>query len=241
MKKRKFNLLSMFFNICIIFFNVSAILYNFRTDILHEADEIWGEFIGWKCLFFFTNLSNIFLAVSCVIMLVYNIKNVINDRYEFPKWAYTVKYVAVCATSLTMFTVVLFLSPLMVYIGRSYFDLFKNNSLFLHLISPLFALISFIFFERIEKLEFKRTFLGVVPTVLYSIFYVIMVVIIGEANGGLPDFYGLTFGGRKWMIVISGSVMLLGSYLISYLLWLFQKKFAHKVSLEDKTTEVDKQ
>ena len=240
MKKRVFNLISLIINLSVIFFNVSAILYNFRSDILRDPNAIWAEFIGWKSLLFFTNLSNIFLLVACSIMLVYNIKNVINDKYEFPKWAYTVKYVACCATTLTMVTVVVFLSPLMVYIGRSYFDLYKHNSLFLHLISPLLGLISVIFLERSKNFKFKNTFLGLIPTALYSIFYIIMVVIIGEANGGMPDFYGFTFGGNNWMVLVSGPAILLATYLFSYLIWFSQKKFAKKVPLDCELAEDDK-
>ena len=242
MRKRVFNLLSLLTNLFIIFLNVSSIIYNFRSDILHDADEVWPDYVrGWTSLTFFTNLSNILLVVACVILLVYNIKNILHDRYEFPRWAFTVKYVAVCATTLTMLTVVVFLSPLMVYMGKSYFELFKHNSLFLHLISPLFGLFSLIFFERTQNFGFKKTFLGVVPTAIYSVFYVIMVIFIGQENGGLPDYYGLTFGGNNWMIAISGPVMIGMTYLISYLVWLFYSKFTKKVSLEDDTkTENEK-
>jgi hypothetical protein len=49
-------------------------------------------------------------------------------------------------------------------------------------------------------------------------------VIIGEENGGWPDFYNFTFGGYKWAIAISIVTMLSATYFFALALWAWQKK-----------------
>ena len=104
-------------------------------------------------------------------------------------------------------TVVVFLSPVVEVMGYGYFSLFRNENFFLHFLSPVLAIVSFVCFERIENFKFTETLYGVIPTVLYSFLYLPMVVFVGEENGGWPDFYMLTLGGRMWVIPISFIVM----------------------------------
>ena len=79
-------------------------------------------------------------------------------------------------------------------------------------------------FEKIEDFKFKNTILGIISTILYGIVYFIMVVLVGEANGGWPDFYGFTFGGNIPLCIITVICMIAGSYGICVLIWLFQNK-----------------
>ncbi|MBP5242483.1 MAG: hypothetical protein J6Z36_02190 [Clostridia bacterium] len=228
-KKRLFNLASLIINMLIIYFTIDAVWYNFRGDVTREG-VLFG-ISGWDCLRFFTVLSNMFVAIAAAIILCYNIRNVLKDEYVFPKWAMRVKFSATVAVTVTLLTVILFLGPLQVAFGNSYFSLFGNNNLFLHLITPVLAIITLLFFERTENFEFKNTWLGLIPTVLYSILYVVMVVIIGEENGGWMDFYGFTFGGNLWVTPFSLLIMYADKYAFSVGEWFLQKKIIQKIKL----------
>ena len=227
-KDRIFNIISLIFNILIVLFTINAVWYCFRTDIIHDED--WIENGGWHCFKFFTVLSNVFVAIAAFIVLVFNIKGAIDDKFKLPKWAFTIKYVATVSVTVTLMTVTFFLGPYSVALGKGYFNMFAGNNLFMHLLTPLLAIFGFIFCEKTEQFSFKNTFWGLVPVVLYGIVYTIMVVFVGEANGGWKDFYGFTFGGHMWVIPISICVMLAATYGFSTLIWFCQKKYSEKKS-----------
>ncbi len=210
-RKRLFNVLSLIINLAIIFFTVDANLYNFRTDIIRN-DLVFG-FDGVRSFCFFTVLSNVFLAISCAIVLFFDVKNAVHDEYKLPVWAFKVKFAATVSVTVTMLTVIFFLAPISAFSGRGYFALFTGNNLYLHFLSPLLALITFIFFESIEEFGKKDALLGIIPTAAYSVVYIIMVVFIGEENGGWPAFYGFTFGGRLWLSPVSAVLLLGATYL----------------------------
>ena len=53
----------------------------------------------------------------------------------------------------------------------TYFAYFMNSNLFMHLITPLLCIISFIFFEP-AKLSFVESFTGICPMILYAFYYI---------------------------------------------------------------------
>jgi len=208
-------------------FTIDAFYYSFRTDVIR--DEFWFGYTGIHSLRFFTVLSNLFVMIVCFMLLIYNIKNIVHDKYEFPKWLITLKYISTTAVSLTFLTVVAFLAPTFAVIGKGYFTLFEHNNFFMHFLTPVLAFTSFVFFERNQKLPFKQTWLAILPTTLYAIVYTTMVVFVGEANGGWADFYNFTFGGHMWVIPISASVILLVTFGLGVLLRVFHNKRIGKI------------
>ena len=225
-KTRALNLISLIFNLLIVVFTIHGVSECFRTDVIR--DENWFGSSGWECFKFFTVLSNVFVAIVAFIVFNYSIKNIINDELKMPKWVFMLKFVATTAVTVTFMTVVFFLGPYVVVLGKSYFSMFTGNNFFMHLLTPLLAIFSFIFCERTDNFSFKNTWLGLVPVVLYGIVYTIMVVFVGEANGGWKDFYGFTFGGNMWAIPISLVVMLGATFGFACLLWFCQKKNVEK-------------
>ena len=226
-KMRIHNIVSLVCNLLIVVFTLDAFYYSFRTDVIR--DEFWFGYTGIHSLRFFTVLSNLFVMIVCFMLLIYNIKNIVHDKYEFPKWLITLKYISTTAVSLTFLTVVAFLAPTFAVIGKGYFTLFEHNNFFMHFLTPVLAFTSFVFFERNQKLPFKQTWLAILPTTLYAIVYTTMVVFVGEANGGWADFYNFTFGGHMWVIPISASVMLLVTFGLGVLLRVFHNKRIGKI------------
>ena len=224
--KRLKNTFSMLLNLSIVILSIMSLTYAFRSDIVVE--DAFFNFKGFTSFRFFTNLSNLYVAVASLVMLKSNIKNAIYDTYEFPVLVSVLKFSATVAVSVTFVIVVIFLSPLVALGGRSYFTLFANNSFILHFLTPVLAIVSHMFFEEHKSFRFSFTLLGVVPTFMYSIVYLVMVVFIGESNGGWPDFYYFTFGGKLWAIPITMSLMYLLTFGLSVLLWFIQKKVQQK-------------
>lgn len=219
--KRRDSVVSLLINLCIVIFVGMIMWINFRSDFVH--DDAWFGFSGWYCFRFFTVLSNIFLAITSIIIIVFDVKNIINNKYEIPKWAMILKFMGTVAATVTLLTVVLLLSPLWEINGDGYFTLFLKNNFFMHLVNPVLGLITFIFFERPNDFKFKYIFFGLLPTVLYSIVYITLVLV-----GYWPDFYYFTFGGYMWAAPISAIIMYLLTFTYAFLIWLFQRKWANR-------------
>lgn len=233
-KLRIHNLLSLVCNLVIVLFTIDAFYYSFRADVIR--DEFWFGYTGIHSLRFFTVLSNLFVMAVCFMIIIYNCKNIICDKYEFPKWLVVLKYIATTAVSLTFVTVVVFLAPSFEIIGKGYFTLFEHNNFFMHFLTPVLAIVSFVFFERNQKLPFKLSWLTIIPTALYAIVYATMVVLVGEANGGWVDFYNFTFGGHMWAIPISATAVLLVTFGLGVVLWASHNaRIKHLEKIKEKT------
>ncbi len=226
MNGRVRNAVSLTLNLAIVFFVGISVYYNLRNDVIRDAS--WFGYTGVKSLVFFTNLSNIFIAITSAVTIAFNFKNAARDSFDFPFVFKNIKYTSTVAITLTCVTVVFFLAPYAALIGHSYFDLFRRNNIYTHLLVPILAIINFLVVESNDDLGFKSVFYGVIPTVIYSVVYLVMVVFIGEANGGWVDFYGFTFGGRLWTVPLSFTGMYAATFVISWLLYLIQKKICVK-------------
>lgn len=143
--------------------------------------RVWNH----HCFVFFTVDSNILAALTSILMLVYQIRG-----KGIPQWALIAKFVGTTAVGVTFFTVVFFLGPM-----TSYGEMFAGSGLYLHLIVPLLEMISFCLLERNRPLSFKESLWGLLPTFLYGTLYLVMVIVIGQENGGWNDFYGFNIGG----------------------------------------------
>ena len=103
--------------------------------------------------------------------------------------------------------------------------LLKNSNLFFHLITPLLSIITFILFEKTNKLSFKYTFIGTSSTIIYSIFYTTNVFIHikdGKVDQ-IYDWYYFVQGGLHQTFFVL-PIMLIFSYIISLLLWYFNRR-----------------
>ena len=140
------------------------------------------------CLF--TTDSNILCMLSAVIMGWFEIRYLRTGK-PVPKLAVVLKLAGTAAVALTFTVVVVFLGPIM-----GFFEMvFGGTSLYMHFLGPIFAFVSFCFLESTHRIEKKFLIPAIVPTVIYGIVYVTMVVFIGENNGGWADFYSFNIGG----------------------------------------------
>lgn len=219
-------------NMAIIIFAVISEIESFRTDVIR--DEMWFGFTGIHSFRFFTVLSNFFVAIVAVIVIVRDIKNLVHDSYDYPTWLITLKHVATTAVTITFLTVLLFLAPSFAIAGKGYFTLLLGTHCYMHVLNPVLAILSYVFFESRHNINLKQSLYGLLPVAIYAAIYTTMVVFVGEANGGWPDFYNFTFGGHNWVIPISATVMLAANFIISLLLSKWHNKYT---SQEVHTTE----
>ncbi len=210
MSKRN-SILSCFFNLAnVILVAISVIGFFVSTGSGNM------QVTGAKCFMFFTIDSNILAAVASLFMCFFSVKHFKDEKAEIPKWLSLFKFVGTTAVTVTFLTVIFFLGPTM-----GYGLMFAGSSLYLHLINPLLCIISYICFEKSEVLPLKYSLLGLLPTAIYGVVYVVMVVFTQK----WPDFYGFNTGGF-WFVSLP--VMLAATYLFAFCLWQSHKRVSKK-------------
>ena len=155
---------------------------------------------------YFTALSNLLCAVTALAVAVCRL-----GGGALPYAVGVLKYVGTAAVTVTMLTVLLFLGP----VSKDWKGLLSRADLFLHLINPLLALVSFLFFEKTAMPAWTIA-VGTAPVVLYAILYWYKVIRAPEPRRW-EDFYGFNAGG-KWPLSIGA--MLLAAALIAFVLWI---------------------
>ena len=133
-----------------------------------------------------------------------------------------VKFIGSTAVTLTFVVVVLFLGPTTDFMTM----VFGGTSIYMHFAGPLLAIVSFCFIEKIYRIEKKFLIPSVIPTVMYAVIYVTMVIFIGENNGGWYDFYGFNIGGFWY---ISCVAVILASLGLAALLRLIHNKMIKNI------------
>lgn len=153
---------------------------------------------------YFTVLSNILCAVSSFTVAVFRITGIL------PEAILLFKYAGTAAVTVTMMTVLLFLGPI-VY---DYKSLLSGSDLWLHLICPLLAIVTYLIWDKTD-VPFWTVLFGVLPVLLYGILYLYRVVLVPEEKRW-DDFYSFNKDG-KWPLAFAA--MIAAASAISIVLW----------------------
>ena len=192
-----------------IFINAPLNGYVFGTYVVPG-----GDFSYYR---YFTNLSNMYGGIVSFVLAIYLAMHFEED-FSMSKGMRILQLTMVVSLMLTFLTVVFFLAPMKVA-SPNYFDMFSGDMFFFHFFNPVLSFIVFLFLTKGPKLTWKECFFGIIPMVVYAIFYTIFVL-----TGVWPDFYQFTFGGKYWLTVIVLPFMLGATYLISFLISLLYNK-----------------
>ena len=150
-----------------------------------RKDGTWAFRHGKAAFRYFTFLSNLLCALAALLMCL----------APGQTWVWLLKYVGTVAVTVTMLTVFVFLAPAL----GSLRELLKGSDLFMHLITPLLALLSFCLLEK-RGLSFRAALLGLIPVAAYGALYFYKVIVAPEERRW-DDFYGFNRGG-KWPLSV---------------------------------------
>ena len=183
--------------------------------------DIALEVTKLEMLKFFTVQSNIFVGIISAIFAINEIQILKGKREEIPKTNYILKLMATSAVGLTFFVVFAYLGPIS---KNGIPSMLMNSNLFFHFIIPVLSILNFILFEKTSKLSFKYSFYGLIPTIIYGIFYIGNILVHME-NGKVStsyDWYWFVQNG-VWTALIVVPMLLIITYIISLLIWRFNK------------------
>lgn len=210
-KVRVLQAISMFCNLAVIVFTVMSVMKLVLTGSVSNRP---GD-PNTVCFRYFTTDSNILCALCCIPVFVCNMMSIRSGKNRITRFALVCKLIGTAAVTLTMMTVLLFLGFVF-----SFREMFSDTNLYLHLLNPLLALLSFGLLEGGPAIRFRSVFAGALPCWLYGAVYLVMVMFVGAGNGGWPDFYRFAPDGH-WI----GSFVLMyaAGLACSVLVWLFHK------------------
>ena len=169
---------------------------------------------GAVCFRYFTIDSNIVSALACLALIPYELK-ALKTGSEIPAWAVKFKYVGTALVTLTLLVVVTYLIPV-----KGAAPMLSGSNLYLHAICPPLAIVSFLFLDP-GSITKRDAVLSTATALIYSFVYLIMVVFIGENNGGWPDLYQFNRN-NAWPLFLVG--MTAFTYFISRLVVFLKSK-----------------
>ena len=178
----------------------------------------------------FTVDSNLFAGIISFIFILNEISIIKGEKKEISDKLYILKLMATTAVSLTFLVVFVYLGNIA---ENGLISLLLNSNLFFHLIIPLLNIIDFIFFIKKDNITYKYAFYGLIPTLLYAVFYTTNVIIHIENGRVSPkyDWYWFVQNGLWTMVIVAPTILLI-TYIISLILLLLNKIINRK--LQDK-------
>ncbi len=161
------------------------------------ADENFDH-MGIRTFCMFTVNSNILAAAAMAMVIPYTMDGLRTHNYYLPRWIVDVVYAGVTSVALTFLVSLFILAPV-----KGFVLIFSGSRFFLHGVCPILAVIAFCFFMSQKNMSFWDSLIAIVPVLIYAVVYFIMVVVIGEENGGWNDFYGFATHVPWWVSAIA--------------------------------------
>ena len=215
--------LSIIFNCLIFIFTLFATISMIIGFKFMGQLEVLSE-RNFKSFKYFTVDSNVFAGLISLAYLIYKLTPAGKKQTTLPGAFYILKLAAATGVTLTMMVTVFYLAPTSNGNFRHYF---LNSNFFMHLITPLLCIISFIFFEAAEPQKLIMSVPGIIPMLLYSFFYTPNVLLHLD-NGKVVrayDWYNFLAGGAQtvWIVV---PVLYLITWIFALGLWALNRKLA---------------
>lgn len=182
-------LFALFSALCVVVCVCIGVTMNLTT--LHDENF---DHMGLRTFCMFTVNSNILAAAAMAMVLPYTLDGLRTHNYHMPRWIVVLVYAGVTAVSLTFLISLFILAPV-----KGFLLIFSGSRFFLHGVCPILAFVAFCFFMSEKRLTLPDSLLALIPVAVYSALYYIMVVVIGEENGGWNDFYGFLTRLPHWV------------------------------------------
>ena len=205
--------ISLIINLIIVFLTILASIIMFTGFKFMHGYEVVLESTRLGMLRFFTVESNLFMGIVSLILVINEIQIIKGKKEGISIKNYILKLMATSAVGLTFFIVFAYLGPIS---KDGIPSMLMNSNLFFHFIIPVVSIFNFILFEKSDKLMFKHTFYGLIPTAIYELYYLINVLIHMENGTVSPvyDWYWFVQNG-VWTAFIVAPMILGITYIIS--------------------------
>ena len=183
------------------------------------------DHMGIRTFAMFTVDSNILAGLTMLLCIPYTVDGLRTGYYHLPDWVVVLMYVAVNAVSLTFIVSLFILAPV-----KGFALVFSGSRFFLHAVCPVLSIVAFCCFINSHMIRLKEVLIAMIPVFIYTVVYLVMVLVIGEERGGWNDFYGFATKVPIWVSLI---VILPASFGIAMLLRLAHNKWCLRQRKKD--------
>ncbi len=204
----KHSLVALLAGMIVLFCSLSAIIIR-----LMNYDQT-----GELPLHYFTILSNILSGIGATFMIPYAAEGIIKKQFVLPRFVVLFQFAGATCVSITMLTAFALILPL-----QGIEEAIGGTNFWLHLISPACTIILFLSVETGVALTRKEAMLCLIPFWVYIAVYFVMVILVGEENGGWADIYKTQ---AFWPIWVSLLIFLVIGFVVSTILRLAQSRRA---------------
>jgi len=167
----------------------------------------------------FTTQSNIWIGSLCLVFLILDIKN--KGLREYPVWLYNLKFMFTTSIILTYIVFAVLLTPLM-----SFSYLVSPSNIFLHVLTPIFAVIDYLVCDKGINKDKKYTYiLPLIMPLLYAVFFISLYEILDELpveyffldyrTYGWFDFRNNGIGVVYWTVIQCSFLVIIGRFLLN--------------------------
>lgn len=157
---------------------------------------------------YFTAISNFLVVLFSLINLILFAASIGSGKNEVKEIFQILKMISVAMCAITFTVVIAFLNPR----DETGYDYYAKSQLFLHLITPIAAVFSYVFLEYSPKVRFRFFFVPAIPVVLYGIFYFVYAAV--APKGAEIDWYHFLFGTGTVFAPADFSKLTLGTFFI---------------------------
>lgn len=216
--------ISLALNILTVIMTVVALSIALSGFKFMKGSEAPAELTGLQAFGYFTVQTSVFMAMVSLAFAIKEIQLLKGKITKIPLKYYILKMIAATAIGLTFFVIFVIFAILL---KKGLFPFTRNSNLIYHGIIPLTSLINFIFFEKTDAIKFRHIFYGLIPTILYEIFYTSNVLLNMKDGKVSPahDWYYFTQNGL--LIAISIPFAMLGiTYIMALIIWKCNKESA---------------
>ena len=167
---------------------------------------------------YFTVLSNLLGGVAAIIYgaaLTLRLCRVIR---RVPGWVTRLKYVSTTLLALTFMVALCYIGP-----RTDFQSAYRGANFWFHLIVPILAVLDFTLLDRSGRLTLPATFLPLIPTAVYSGFYLANLIMNGYGGRDHPnDWYGFGDDGAAGVYIVLAA-LLVGSWALAWALRLTRR------------------
>nr|MBQ6242256.1 hypothetical protein [Lachnospiraceae bacterium] len=156
------------------------------------------DHMGIRTFCMYTVDSGILEAIALMMVLPYTVDGLRCNNYRLPKWVVVLNLAGATGVTLTFLVALFLLSPV-----KGFVLIFTGSRFFLHGVCPVLAFITFCFLLNGCRISVRESLPALLPTAVYSVVYFVMVVVIGEQNGGWNDFYGFATRMPVWIPLLA--------------------------------------
>ncbi len=214
--------ISLILNIIIVIMTIFAFVTMFTDFKFMPGTETTIASSKVGRLRFFTIDSNLLMGIAALVFLIEEIKLLKGKIKEINRKYYVFNLMSTSAVTLTFMVVLVYLGQIA---PNGLYSMYVDKNLFFHGLIPFVAMINFIFFTNTDKLKFKDTYYGLIPMILYAIYYITNVLLHLENGKVSPDY--------DWYYFVQGNILkvffvvpliFVLTYFISYSLWYLNKR-----------------